>query len=89
VPQVHAGMADPPGLRGIAQQRLHHRQGDQLSVAELGLQADDWAPRGQVGVLLQQVIGSDVKCGREGVYVVRHTMIMDTLVSCPQPNPLA
>jgi hypothetical protein len=89
VPQVSVGVADPPGLGGVPQQRLHHRQGDQLRVGQLGLQADLGPPRGQVRVLLQQVVGSHIECGREGVYVVRHTMIMDTFVLCPQPNPLA
>ena len=89
MPQVSAGVADPAGLRGVAQQGLHDRQGHQLGVGQPGLQANLRPPRRQVRVLLQQVIGSHVECGREGVYVVRHTMIMDTLVSCPQPNPLA
>jgi hypothetical protein len=41
-------------------------------------------PRGQVRILLRQIAGSYLQCGREGVYVVRHTMIMDTLASTPQ-----
>ena len=83
------GVADPPGLGGVPEQGLHDRQGDQFRIGQLGLQADLGPPGRQVWVLLQQVIGSHVECGREGVYVVRHTMIMDTLVPCPQPNPLA
>jgi hypothetical protein len=82
MPQVSTGVAQPAGLRGVSQQRLHDRQGDQLGVTEPGLQADRWPPRRQAGMPLQQVIGSHIECGREGVYVVRHTMIMDTLASC-------
>jgi hypothetical protein len=29
--------------------------------------------QGQVRILLQQIAGSHIQCGREGVYVVRHT----------------
>ena len=32
VPQLSAGVPQPPGLGGKPQQGLHHRQGDQLSV---------------------------------------------------------
>jgi hypothetical protein len=45
-------------------------------------------PRGQVRILLQQIAGSYIQCGREGIYVVRHVMIMDALASTPQ-DPLA
>ena len=37
------------------------------------------APRG--------ALGFHVECGREGVNVIRHTMIMDALASCPQLIP--
>jgi hypothetical protein len=60
---------------------LHDGQGDQLGIGELRLQANLRPPRGQIGVLPQQVISSHIQCGCEGVYVVRHTMIMDALVS--------
>ena len=33
------------------------------------------------------VVSSHIHCGGEGVYVVRHTMIMDTLASCPELIP--
>ena len=75
------GVADPAGLGGVSQQGLHHRQGDQLSVGQPGLQADGGPPRGQVWVLLQQVVGSHIECGREGVHIIRHTVIMDILAS--------
>lgn len=74
-------MADPARLGGVSQQGLHDRQGDQLSIGQPGLQAGLRPPWCQVGVLLQQVVGSHIECGREGVYVIRHTMIMGTLVS--------
>jgi hypothetical protein len=80
MPQPGMGVAHPASLRGVSQQGLHDRQGDQLSIGQLRLQTDLRPPRRQVRVLLQQVISSHIECGREGVYVVRHTMIMDTLV---------
>ena len=56
--------------------------------ASRGLQADLRPPGRQVRVLPQQVVSSHVECGREGVHVIiRHTMIMDALVSCPQLIP--
>ena len=45
VPQVRAGVPDPAGLGGEAEQRLHDRQGDQLGIAELRRQADGQASR--------------------------------------------
>jgi hypothetical protein len=80
-------MTHPAGLGGISQQGLHHRERDQLRIAQPGLQARRRPPRRQVRILLQRVIGSHIECGREGVYVVRHTMIVDTLASCPQLTP--
>ncbi len=79
VTQVSAGMADLAGLGGVAQQRRHDRQGHQLRVGQLRLQADLRPPRCQVRALLQQIVSSHIECGREGIYVVRHTMIMDAL----------
>ena len=39
-PQVSPGVPQPPGLGGVPQYRLHDRQGDQLSVAQLRADAD-------------------------------------------------
>lgn len=60
---------------------------DQLSVGQPRLQPGPEPPRGQFGILLQQIAGSRMQCGCQDVYVVRHTMIMGTLVSCPQLIP--
>jgi hypothetical protein len=44
--------------------------------------------RREVGYFFGQVIDPDVKCGRESVQVVRHTMIVDTLVyALPHTGP--
>jgi hypothetical protein len=85
--QVGVGIAHPAGLRGEPEQRLHHRQRDQLGIAKPRHNTDLRSPRRPLRMLFQQVIGSDVECGREGVKIVRHTMIMDTLASCLQ-SPL-
>ena len=39
VPQVSVGIPQPAGLGGIAQQGLHHGQGDQFGVAQLRIDA--------------------------------------------------
>ena len=72
VAQVAAGVAQPAGLGGEAQQRLQDRNGDQLGVGELGRNADAWPPWCQFGCLLQQVVDGDVQCGGEGVQVGVH-----------------
>lgn len=85
VPQVRAGVPQPAGLGGEPEQGLHHRQGDQLGVGELRGDPHPRSPRRQMRRLLQQVIGLDVQCGREGVQVVRHKTIMDTLAFASLP----
>ena len=81
------GVAHPAGLGGEPEQCLHHRQGHQLGVGEFRGDPDPGTPGCQVGRLFEQVIGPDVECGREGVQVVRHTMIMDTLVYASNRTP--
>jgi len=56
------GIPQPAGLGHEPWQRLHHRQGEQLSVAELGDDTDCRAPGRPLRELLQQVIGPDVEC---------------------------
>jgi hypothetical protein len=72
VAQVAAGISQPAGLRGEAEQGLHDRQGEQLGVAELGWDPHAWPPWCQVGCLLQQLVYGDVQCGGEGVQVGHH-----------------
>jgi hypothetical protein len=60
----------PAGLAEAAEQRLHHREGDQLSVADLRSDPNPRAPRNTLRVKLQQIIDTHEKCGRrEGVPV--------------------
>jgi hypothetical protein len=79
VPQAGPGVPDPPGLRGEAEERLQHRQGHQLDIAELRRYTRSRSQRPQPGRFLQQVVGSHVQCGSEGVHVCRHTRILDAL----------
>jgi hypothetical protein len=60
VPQVGAGVPQPPGLGGEPGQSLHHRQGDKLRVAQLQDGARRRPPRRELR-FLQQVLGSDVQ----------------------------
>jgi hypothetical protein len=45
VAQLAGGLAEPAGFRAEAQERLHDRQGDQLSIAKSVLQNRRWAAR--------------------------------------------
>ena len=71
-PQMAVGVAQPAGLGGEPQQGLHDGKGDQFRFAELGRDADGWAPGGQLGCCFQQVVDGDVQCGGEGVQVGVH-----------------
>jgi hypothetical protein len=70
--EVGAGVAQPAGFGGEAEQGLQHREGDQLGVRQLGGDPNRGAPRRQVWGALQQVIGGDLQCGGEGVQVCVH-----------------
>jgi hypothetical protein len=67
MPQVSARMADPPRLRGKPEQSLQHGQGHQLGVAELRRDTCCRPQRRELRGFLQQVVGSYVQCGCEGV----------------------
>jgi hypothetical protein len=56
----------------------HHRQTQQLRVAELG-----W-PSGQRPHTDGIVVDLYVECDHEGVHVCLHKPILDTLFACPQ-----
>ncbi len=72
VPQVGCREPQPPGLGGETQQRLHHCQGHHLGVRDPRSDPDSRAPRHLSRLDLQQIIGPDVECGREGVQVGVH-----------------
>jgi hypothetical protein len=63
---------------------LRDRHGHRVSAGRPRLRAGLRPVRGQVRVVLLLIAGSGLRCGREGVSGVRHTMIMDTLASAPQ-----
>lgn len=65
------------GAAGEAQHRVHHRQDDQLGVAELRRDACGRPPGSELRRILQQVVGLDVQCGREGVQLSLHTPRLD------------
>jgi hypothetical protein len=67
VPQVRARVADPAGLGGEAEQGLQHGQGDQPGVTELRCDAHGRPQRRDLRGFLQQVVGSRLQCGSEGV----------------------
>ena len=67
VAQVGVGVADEAGLVVVAEQRLEHGQGHQLSVGELRGDADRGPVRDQVRVVDQQIIDDHVEFGGESV----------------------
>lgn len=80
-------MAEPFGLGGAAGYGLPHGEGDQFGIIQAGRNAARRAPRRQAGMLLQYVAGRRIECCREGVHVVRHKTILDTLVLVSAGTP--
>lgn len=71
-PKVAAGIPQPPRLGDESEQGLHHREGGQLGVGDPREYPDrrpSWRPF-RTG--FQQVIGTDLECGGEGVQVCVH-----------------
>ncbi len=66
------GLAQPSGLVGSSQQRLHHGQRDDLSVTDLRDDPDLGAVGNPFRVALQQIIGTGIQCGGKGVRVGVH-----------------
>ena len=60
--QVLPGVTQPAGLTGVAQQRLHHRQGQQLRVADPRRDPHPRAGRDTLRMGLQQVVGGHIQC---------------------------
>ena len=81
MPQVGAGVAQPARLAGVTEQGLHHRERDQLSVADLRRDPDLRAPGRPIGRGLQQIVGAHVQCRREGVQVSVHESLLLIWVS--------
>ena len=73
-------MAEPVGLGGVAEYGLHRGEGDQFGIAQAGRNADGRAPRRQVGMVLQHFVGRRLSAVVEGVHVVRHKTILDSLI---------
>ena len=86
--QVGAGVAQPSGFVGVAEQGLREGEGDQIGVGQAGLETDRGSPGGQVRAVFQKSLGDVVECLGEGVQVLRHNSTMDSLVSCSGHAPL-
>jgi predicted kinase len=67
VPETAVGEPDPPVLAVDAEQHLRDGQGQQLRVAESGPSPPSAASRHNV------IVDLHIKCGQEGVQVVRHS----------------
>ena len=66
-------VAQETGLGSVSQQRLDHRQGDQLGVGQLGSDPHRGSLGHPLGMLDQQIINRHIYCGSEGVEVRVHT----------------
>ena len=66
-------VAQETGLGSVSQQRLDHRQGDQLGVGQLGSDPHRGSLGHPLGMLDQQIINCHIYCGSEGVEVRVHT----------------
>ncbi len=73
---MRGGMPQPTGLAAVSEQRLHHRQRDDLGVTDL--RGDpDLRPVGNLfWVELQQIVSADIECGRKGVQVGVHANLL-------------
>jgi hypothetical protein len=60
-------VAQPAPLAGVTEQHLQHREGDQFSVGDLGLEPDLGTLREPLRVGLEQVIHLYVQCRDEVV----------------------
>lgn len=73
------GVADPVRLGPGAEQDLGHGQADQFGIGQQRRPA-------QPSWCADRVIDLHVQCGQEGVEVLRHNMIIDTLLLCPRAD---
>ncbi len=82
--QMLAGMAKPASLMSEPQQRLHHRQRQQLGIRQLRRDADLGTPGHQIGPILQRVIDPRVQCRRKGVQIgVHETSTVESGLATP------
>ena len=65
--QMLVRMPQPAAFAGVARQRGHHREGDQLSIGDLGHEPDLGPGRELLGVDPQQIIDGHIECEHEVV----------------------
>ena len=87
-------VAQETGLGSVSQQRLDHRQGDQLGVGQLGSDPHRGSLGHPLGMLDQQIINRHIYCGSEGVEVRVHTrspgigeVFSPQILDTPTPTP--
>jgi hypothetical protein len=78
---VGVDVANPAAFVVVTQHDLGYGQADQFTISEIGTVAPTCAGRDY------EVVDQHVQCGQEGVQVFRHTLIMDTLLPCPDTGP--
>src|ERR1035437_5699523 len=70
--QVLVGVAEEPGLRGEAEQRLEHRHGEELGITQPGGDTYLGPPDTKRRIGRQFVVDLHVQCGSEGVHIGVH-----------------
>jgi len=74
--EVGGGVSQPACLAGVSEQRLHHRQRDDLGVADLRRDPDLGPVGNPLRMALQQIVGTGIECGRKGVQVGVHANLL-------------
>jgi hypothetical protein len=70
-------MPNPAAFTVKTKEHLGHGKTDQFTVRQL------WSATTAGTGRHYMVVDEDVECGQEGVSVFTHTLIMDTLLPCP------
>src|SRR5664280_1206968 len=78
--QMLAGVAEEPGLRGEAEQRLEHRHGQQLGITQLGGDTHLGPPDPKRRIGRQFIVDLHVQCGSEGVHIGVHGDLLGRIV---------
>jgi hypothetical protein len=83
--EVRARVPQPAPLRPEAEQGGHDRHGQQFGITDSRHHAAFRPPRRQARLGQEQVVDLDIQCSREGLDVLVHNLIMETLASpCPE-----
>jgi hypothetical protein len=78
--QVLVGEAEEPSLRREAEQRLDHRHGEELGIAQLRGDTHRGSPDPEQWIGHQFIVDLHVQCGSEGVHIGVHGDLQGRIV---------